>query len=177
MPDVKPPQPPGHTRPRQKWPLTKILAAGAFGTMLLSCSGLCIACSGFTWFINHRVGSNTDRVFHEALADGDRQEIYLHADPDFREAYKDADLNKFAKDRPNVFDRAKIEGIKLRRKTVDDRKYLVLIARVDDEGMMAFYCRVADSGKLALIGIAPVSNVGERLDKAVPEDILPLGSI
>ncbi len=177
MPDVNPPQPTGPTRPKQKWPFLKILTAGALAALLLSCAGMCIACSGLTFFVNHRVSSSTDRVFHEALADGDRQEIYLHADPDFREAYRDADLNKFAKDMPNVFDRAKLDGIELRRKTVDDKKYLVLIARVDDEGMIAFYCSVADSGKLALLGIAPVSRVGERLDKAVPDSIRPLGSI
>ncbi|HEV3078686.1 MAG TPA: hypothetical protein VGY66_02865 [Gemmataceae bacterium] len=177
MPDVKPPQPPAPARAGNKWSLRKIITAAALAAMLLSCSGMCIVCSGFTWFINHRVGTDTDRVFHEALADGDRAEIYLHADPDFRDAYRDADLNKFARDMPNVFDRARIEGIKLRRKSVEDRQYLVLIARVDDEGMIAFYCRVADSGKLALLGIAPVAHVGERLDKAVPEDIRPLGTL
>jgi hypothetical protein len=178
MPDPAPPQPPVvPPKPRKPFPFRKLIALGMLGAMLLSCAGMCIACSGLTWYLGSGVGRGADRVFHEALADGDRDEIYRRADADFRAAYSEAELRGFAKAQPNLFDRAKLDGLEWRRTTLDDKKYYVLIARVADEGIVAFYCKLGDSGKLVLVGISPATSSGEGLDKAVPPDVRRLGVV
>jgi hypothetical protein len=168
-------QPPPR-RAKQRWLTRKTIAGGVLALMLISCAGMCFACTGLTWYFSSAVRNATDRVLHEALADGDRDELYQHTDEDFRKAYTEAELRTFVKDRPSILDRSRLEGVELRRKRLDDKAYLVLIARVADEGMVAFYCTVEDKGKLALLGIS-TGNRGAALDMAVPEAIRRLGVI
>jgi hypothetical protein len=141
--------------------------------VLFASAGGCLAFAGFILFVNRTVTKSTERVFQEALPDAKSDDGYDHADRAFRKVYSKERFHEFKNANPNLFDSSRVEGIQVHNSRRDGAAYLVLIARVTDMGVVAYFCTATEDDKLALLGI---SGPGAALDKAVPEEIRHLAA-
>jgi hypothetical protein len=151
-------------RLRDVGPLTRVVAC--FGCCALVFTGLVLA--GGAWYKAFMLGRNMDRLCRDVLADGDVDMAYKRAHAQLQAPYPREAFLEYARRSPGVFQREKLTGLEVRWLTGASGLYVVLTARVAEDGgeaEVSYYCLATGNQTFRLVGIAP------GLDAAVPPNL------
>lgn len=172
MSEAKPspaePKPPSNAR---KW--VKRVVVGLLAVLFLSCAGVVCACGGVFWYVwnaEKTKRETADRLFHEALADGDMGQAYDKADPSMQKLYPREMLASL------TFERGRLKVVHTTRTTHNGVEYVVVEVEVGNQySTDIFYCTVGADGQWRLVGIAS-REWGLDLERAVPGEVKSLHS-
>src|SRR5262249_51394336 len=171
-PSPGPTPPPKRSSRWAKWLL------GCLGVCVLLCCGVMSLVgyglyAGVGWVrdeverdLEQRTAADVDRLFSEALADGDAGAIYDWADPRLRERYGREEFAEFVTKNPTLFRRDGLAGRFVKDRSHDNAVYRMVRVVLRETGKtVEFICRVTPGGRLVLVGVVPL------LDRAVPDEL------
>jgi hypothetical protein len=104
--------------------------------------------------------SERDRLYAEALANGDAAIAYERADERFRQAYTEEQLAAYFKNQPALFDPPQ-SSVSLRTQTTNGK---TVVSTTFEAGQRKYAIYAAKRDRLRLLGISPA------LDQAVPPE-------
>jgi hypothetical protein len=105
--------------------------------------------------------SERDRIYFEALSDGDANAAYGRADERFRQAYTAEQLAEYFAGQPSLFDPPR-SSVSLNTQTVNGKTVMSTTFAAGQDRYTIYV--VKDEGGLRLLGVTP------ELDQAVPSD-------
>jgi hypothetical protein len=140
------------------------VVAALLTLLVFSIGGAC----GLVWYHFNRLQNGLDRVYREALANGDADAAYDSADEAFRQKYGRDEFRAFLPACVPPVPWRKVTATEFIRTIHHDQEYAVLeieVTESDRTFVYGIYCKVAENEQLRLIGILP------RMGAAIPSDV------